>query len=63
MTIVTKGMGIILKGRAGTKKLNLTDLDEKLEKIAKDKKIRKEKQDQEVMEITGFPFKQAEDPE
>jgi|ETNvirenome_2_60_1030617.scaffolds.fasta_scaffold23406_2 hypothetical protein len=63
MTLVTKGMGIILKGRAQTKKLNLTDLDEKLEKIAKEKKIRKLKQDQEVMERTGSPFKQAEDPE
>ena len=29
MTIVTKGMGIILKGRAGTKKLDLLDLNEK----------------------------------
>ena len=63
MTLVTKGMGIILKGRAQTKKLNLKDLDEKLEKIAKEKKIRKLKQDQEVMERTGSPFKQAEDPE
>tara|TARA_A100001035_G_scaffold131539_1_gene103356 strand:+ start:525 stop:716 length:192 start_codon:yes stop_codon:yes gene_type:complete len=63
MTIVTKGMGAILKGRAVTKKLNLKTLDEKLEKLAKEKKIRKLKQDEEVMERTGFPFKQAEDPE
>ena len=63
MTIVTKGMGAILKGRAVTKKLNLKTLDEKLEKLAKEKKIRKLKQDEEVMERTGSPFKQAEDPE
>ena len=63
MTLLTKGMGAILKGRAVTKKLNLKTLDEKLEKLAKEKKIRKLKQDQEVMERTGFPFKQAEDPE
>ena len=37
-------------------------LDEKLEKIGKERKIRKLKQDQEVMERTGLPFKQAEDP-
>jgi len=37
-------------------------LDEKLEKIDKERKIRKLKQDQEVMERTGLPFKQAEDP-
>ena len=63
MTIVTKGMGEILKGRAVTKKLNLKTLDEKLEKLGKEKKIRKLKQDEEVMERTGSPFKQAEDPE
>ena len=63
MTLLTKGMGAILKGRAVTKKLNLKTLDEKLEKLAKEKKIRKLKQDEEVMERTGFPFKQAEDPE
>ena len=63
MTIVTKGMGKILKGRAGTKKLDLLDLNEKLEKIGKERKIRKLKQDEEVMERTGSPFKQAEDPE
>ena len=63
MTLLTKGMGAILKGRAVTKKLNLKTLDEKLEKLAKEKKIRKLKQDQEVMERTGLPFKQAEDPE
>ena len=62
MTLLTKGMGAILKGRAVTKKLNLTTLDEKLEKIGKERKIRKLKQDQEVMERTGLPFKQAEDP-
>ena len=56
-------MGAVLKGRAVTKKLNLKTLDEKLEKLAKEKKIRKLKQDQEVMERTGLPFKQAEDPE
>ena len=63
MTLLTKGMGAVLKGRAVTKKLNLKTLDEKLEKLAKEKKIRKLKQDEEVMERTGFPFKQAEDPE
>ena len=63
MTLLTKGMGAILKGRAITKKLNLKTLDEKLEKIGKERKIRKLKQDQEVMERTGLPFKQAEDPE
>ena len=63
MTIVTKGMGAVLKGRAVTKKLNLKTLDEKLEKLAKEKKIRKLKQDEEVMERTGSPFKQAEEPE
>jgi len=63
MTLLTKGMGAVLKGRAVTKKLNLKTLDEKLEKLAKEKKIRKLKQDQEVMERTGLPFKQAEDPE
>jgi len=63
MTLLTKGMGAVLKGRAVTKKLNLKTLDEKLEKLAKEKKIRKLKQDQEVMERTGSPFKQAEDPE
>jgi hypothetical protein len=104
MTIVTKGMGKILKGRANTLKgtgkktkgIKNTDpnfrkgaaqalkdmkkkgfigikrkktfgpksaLDEKLEKIGKERKIRKLKQDQEVMERTGLPFKQAEDPE
>ena len=62
MTLLTKGMGAVLKGRAVTKKLNLKTLDEKLEKLAKEKKIRKLKQDQEVMERTGLPFKQAEDP-
>ena len=63
MTIITKGMGIILKGRAQTKKLNLTSLEEKLKKIGEEKEIRKLKQDQEVMERTGLPFKQAKDPE
>ena len=104
MTIVTKGMGKILKGRANTLKgtgkktkgIKNTDpnfrkgaaqalkdmkkkgfigikrkktfgpksaLDEKLEIIGKERKIRKLKQDQEVMERTGLPFKQAEDPE
>ena len=43
MTLLTKGMGAILKGRAITKKLNLKTLDEKLEKIGKERKIRKEK--------------------
>ena len=38
-------------------------LHEKLEIIGKERKIRKLKQDQEVMERTGLPFKQAKDPE
>jgi len=63
MTIVTKGMGVILKGRAQTKKLDLTSLNEKMKKIGKEREARKLKQDQEVMERTGLPFKQAEDPE
>ena len=38
-------------------------LDEKLEKISKEREIRKLKQDQEVMERTGLPFKQKKDPD
>ena len=52
-------IGIKRKKKFGPK----SALDEKLEKIGKERKIRKLKQDQEVMERTGLPFKQAEDPE
>jgi hypothetical protein len=63
MTIVTKGMGVILKGRAQTNKLNLTSFEEKIKKIAEERELRKLKQDKEVEKRTGLPFKQAEDPE
>ena len=101
MTIITKGMGAIIKkslkgtGKK-TKGIKNTDpnfrkgaaqalkdmkkkgfigikrkktfgpksaLDEKLEKISKEREIRKLNQDQEVMERTGLPFKQKKVPD
>ena len=56
-------MGVILKGRAQTNKLNLTSFEEKIKKIAEERELRKLKQDKEVEKRTGLPFKQAEDPE
>ena len=101
MTIITKGMGAIIKkslkgtgkktkgiknkdpnfrkgaaialkdmkkkGLIGIKRKKTfrpkSALDEKLEKISKEREIRKLKQDQEVMERTGLPFKQKKDPD
>jgi hypothetical protein len=39
------------------------NLEKKMDKVGKERKIRKQKQDEEVTKRTGKPFKQMEDPE
>ena len=38
-------------------------LEKKMDKVGKERKIRKQKQDEEVTKRTGKPFKQMKDPE
>ena len=61
MTLITKGMGAIIKGKSGKEVFKA--LEKKIKKISKERKIRIQKQNEEVTKRTGIPFKQMEDPE
>ena len=42
---------------------SLKGLEKKIKKVGEERKIRKQKQDEEVTKRTGKPFKQMKDPE
>ncbi len=68
MTLKTLGMGIVksVLTKPNSKQYkktmsSLKDLKDKLDKIGKERKIRIQKQNEEVTKRTGKPFKQKEE--
>ena len=55
--------GTIIKEESIVELARTVNLEKKMDKVGKERKIRKQKQDEEVTKRTGKPFKQMKDPE